>query len=190
MVLSTSPSPELKHLICMLHAPVCFRPFCQKNFNSAGVVLKGGDGDDCTHLSLKSFRSAPPICQQTVLSKKWPWGWMCWSLILPSWAGLGDCSVMNARGKSNGQRWFLGTSVPPPRWALSSLSPFGCPCWAQRCQECEGRAPLQALLCPPTPHWLQQQWSRFNLIVGPKSQGVLGSVETGDSVFTALFPSV
>lgn len=105
------------------------------------------------------------------LTKK---GWMRWSLILPSWAGLGDCSVMNVRGQSDGQKWFLGTSVPPPRWALPSLSPFGCPCWAQRCQQCEGRAPPWPPLCPPAPHWLQQQWSRFALICRTKIPGCAG----------------
>lgn len=71
----------------------------EESSNSAGILLKGEDGDDYTHLSLKSFRSAPPFRQQSVFSKKRPEIWMCWSLSLPPWAGLGDCSVMNVRGE-------------------------------------------------------------------------------------------
>lgn len=129
---------------------------------SRNYFKEGVRGDDYTHLSLKSFRSGPQICQQSVTME------MDVPVPHPSppRAALGDCSVMNVRGKSDGQRWPTATSDPRPRWALPSRSPFRCPRWAQRWGRREGRAPLHA----PTPQRLKERRAHFALICRTKSQ--------------------
>lgn len=98
-------------------------PFVRRKHQFSRNYFKGGvRGDDYTHLSVKSFRSAPQICQQSVTMEMD----MLVPHPFPPWAALGDCSVMNVRGKSDGQRWPTGTSDPRLRWALPSRSPFWC----------------------------------------------------------------
>lgn len=147
-------------------------PFVRRKHQFSRNYFKGGvRGDDYTHLSVKSFRSAPQICQQSVTMEMD----MLVPHPFPPWAALGDCSVMNVRGKSDGQRWPTGTSDPRLRWALPSRSPFWCTAGSGKAGHCSNA---------PTPHRLQEQRARFALICRTKSQNP-GSVEIGDGVFSA-----
>lgn len=114
-----------------------------------------------------------------------------WSLILPLWAALCVCSVMQREEKKamgRGGSWTPVAHVPGGHWLNC---PNFCTCTEPSIAGCKKTGYPIRHHSMPLPQIDSRSWGHaLPWSVGPKSQGVLASTKIGDAVLSASFPPV